>query len=32
MPKNSITDALNQAFGDACVLPEGGGYDAARAG
>jgi FAD/FMN-containing dehydrogenase len=32
MPKNSITDALKRTFGDACILPDDGGYDAVRTG
>jgi FAD/FMN-containing dehydrogenase len=32
MPRNSITDALKEAFGDACILPGDADYDDARTG
>ena len=32
MPNNSIADTLSRMFGDACIVPGSGDYDAARTG
>ena len=32
MPNNSIADVLSRTFGEACILPDSGDYDAARTG